>query len=254
MRKLWLPGVALLLGLLLGNSSSTRWLFSNAEAAPADVFGSPNIAVDTYRNVRGTFILWSDGKITNVDNGTTDLGRPYSAPPPSARISAPRLENGRPTGSPNVAVKAIPRPDFSFVLFADGTIKKPANADAAAGTSGGTRVISGVVGADPSNPNPRYPSSTSEYTATAGYSGTTGGTAVQVRLTTPVGANSTAMGFLLAATTGAGVGSGGISPNDIPVPVIGTISSDGSSVSFPVSMSAGSASYNVLYFSIADHS
>lgn len=85
--------------LLLGNSLPHRFTLP-LEAAPADVTGSPNIAVDTYRNIAGTFILWSNGKITNAEGGPTDLGHPYGPPPPEAKIGKQTLEEKRSLGLP----------------------------------------------------------------------------------------------------------------------------------------------------------
>ena len=130
--------------LLLGNSLPHRFTLP-LEAAPADVTGSPNIAVDTYRNIAGTFILWSNGKITNAEGGPTDLGHPYGPPPPEAKIGKQTLEEKRSLGAPKVAIKAIPRKDGTYILFADGTLQKPANGAAAAGDSS-SKVVAGVFG------------------------------------------------------------------------------------------------------------
>lgn len=116
---------------------------SPAAAAPSDVFGNPNQAVDTYRNRAGSFVLWGDGRITRVDGGAADLGRPYADPPGSAQIGAPVMQASQALGSPNVAVKALCRPDGTYVLFADGTLKKPANSDAAAGSPSEGNVLTG---------------------------------------------------------------------------------------------------------------
>lgn len=134
--------------LLLGNSLPHHFTLP-LEAAPADVTGSPNIAVDTYRNIAGTFILWSNGKITNAEGDPTDLGHPYGAPPPEAKIGKQTLEAKRSLGSPKVAIKAIPRKDGTYILFADGTLQKPANGAAAAGDSSGSKVVAGAFGGTP---------------------------------------------------------------------------------------------------------
>ncbi len=131
----------LVFGSLFAGSLCTNGHFSSvAEAAPADVKGSPNIAVDTYRNSMGTYILWSNGKITSVEDGTTDLGHPYGPPDAAAKIGKQTLEPKKALGSPHVAIKAIPRRDATYILFADGTLQKPANSHAYAGESG-SRVI-----------------------------------------------------------------------------------------------------------------
>lgn len=66
---------AVALGALLPRPATTRSL----QAAPGDVFGNPNQAVDTYRNRAGAFVLWANGRITKVSGGPADLGHPYSA-------------------------------------------------------------------------------------------------------------------------------------------------------------------------------
>ena len=132
---------ALLLGA--GFGSSWRLVSTIVEAAPKDVVGSPNIAVDTYNNRRGSFVLMSDGTVFSVKNGktaggvpyaagTSDLGHPFVEPPSAANITSPAGVKGKVTGSQNVAVKALVRSDGTFVVFADGTVKLPANSDAAA--------------------------------------------------------------------------------------------------------------------------
>ena len=98
---------AVALGALLPRPATTRSL----QAAPGDVFGNPNQAVDTYRNRAGAFVLWANGRITKVSGGPADLGHPYSAPPASAQLGAPPAQANQAVGSPNVAVKALTRPD-----------------------------------------------------------------------------------------------------------------------------------------------
>lgn len=133
-----------MLGAFLGGAISQA-ASQRVAASPADVFGSSNVAIDTYRNSRGTYVLWSNGRITSAEGGAQDLGHPYRSPDPSARIGTPSLTNGQPLGSPNVAVRAIPRSDATYVLFSDGNLKRPAHADAAAGGGSGSRVILGEL-------------------------------------------------------------------------------------------------------------
>jgi hypothetical protein len=137
----------LVLGSLFAGSLCTHGQFSRvAEAAPADVKGSPNIAVDTYRNNKGSYILYSDGRIVDAKGGNTDLGHPYVQPPATAKIGQSESVRGKSTGSPNVAVKALVRTDGSYILFSDGSIKKPNNADAGYASTNGSRVIGGAMG------------------------------------------------------------------------------------------------------------
>jgi hypothetical protein len=187
--------ITLLLGLTigLGFGGSWRLLSSAVEAAPQDIQGSPDIAVDTYLNSKGSFVLMSDGTIFAVKDGTTaagvaytagtsDLGHPYSAPPGTASITSPTAIAGKVKGSPNVAVKALVRNDATYVVFADGSVKKPANSDAAAAGGSGQRIISGSFG-----PIQAVPTSISGdgYTGSCGGAMTAGGPNFGVNFQTP---------------------------------------------------------------------
>lgn len=185
----------LLLAFLIG-----RWsggFLPSAQAAPGDVFGSPNVAIDTYRNSRGTYVLWSDGRITSAQGGAQDLGHPYRAPEAAARIGPPSHSQGRPMGSPNVAVKAIPRPDATYVLFSDGNLRRPAHADAAAGGSGGSRVLHIPASVSLSQPFP--PNLWLEVGDTEDFRSVSPG---GVELAEPVSANAT--GFATIKSSAAG--------------------------------------------------
>lgn len=108
---------------------------SSVSAAPGEIAGSPNIAVDVYRNSAGTFILWSDGRLTNANGSTLDLGKPYQDPPAAANIGRPTRESEGNLGAPEVAVQSLSRPDGTYILFGDGRLRRPSNSDAAAGAS-----------------------------------------------------------------------------------------------------------------------
>lgn len=126
--------------LLLTGLACKRWL----NASPSQVFGSANLPVDCYVNQQGTFLLWSDGRVTDAGGDSTDLARPYEAPPAAAHVTDPVRVQGRNTGSPNQAVKALTTPQGTLILFADGTLKKPSRANAAApGVQGGSCTIGG---------------------------------------------------------------------------------------------------------------
>jgi hypothetical protein len=136
MKKNWLRISLFAAGLLLGNLLPRHWMTTPAGAAPADVKGSPNVAVDTFRNRDDTFILWSDGSISRASGGPKVNGpTEYTNPPTGSNVAAPVMANGRVLGSPNVAVKAIPRGDLTLVLFSDGSLKKPTNIAAGAESS-----------------------------------------------------------------------------------------------------------------------
>jgi len=140
----------ILASYLLGSGFSGSPFLNRVEAAPADVFGSPNVAIDTYRNSAGHYVLWSDGRITDTKGGEQDLGHPYEAPSAAAEIAPPHHQRDKALGSPHVAVKAIPRSDATYVLFSDGSLKLPANHQAAEGTSGESNVIHGIIQGGPS--------------------------------------------------------------------------------------------------------
>lgn len=115
-----------------------------AQAAPRDVFGSPNVAVDTFRNRAGTFVLWSNGRITRASGGSADLGHPYGTPAAAAQIGNPPLVPHQQLGSPNLAVKAVSRPDGTYVLFADGFLRRPFHSDASTGApTAGSKFLTG---------------------------------------------------------------------------------------------------------------
>ena len=143
-------GLLIAASLCLGSQIPRGWI-AQVGAAPRDVQGSPNISVDTYKNSKGSFVLFSDGRIISAKGGSADLGHPYSDPETRHSLAKAEDVRERAKGSPHVAVKALVRSDGTFVLFADGSIKKPANSDAAAGGSDGKKIVSGVptYGGDP---------------------------------------------------------------------------------------------------------
>lgn len=111
-------------GLLLGNLLPSHCLTSAVEAAPADVFGSPLIPVTTFKNQSGNFVVWADGHITRA-------GQPNSVVAglndylPMPGFPKPNQVTGKVQGSPNVPVGAFQDDDGSYVLFADGSTRKP---------------------------------------------------------------------------------------------------------------------------------
>lgn len=120
-------------GLALG-SWVPHWLSRPVSAAPRDVLGSNNVAVDVFRNTDGTWVLFADGSIANaldldpdrrVNGPITDGESAYRVPDPSAKVGPAIAKPGRAQGSPRVAVKAISRGDITLVLFSDGTILEP---------------------------------------------------------------------------------------------------------------------------------
>lgn len=120
------------LGAMLGALGGMMLGAQPAEAKPSDVKGSPNIPLRVYANTSGKYILWADGSITNTKNAS-DSVTPGSTPYPVAPGYQNRsLVSGKTKGSPNVAVDVIQDEDGTYVLFADGTVRKPPTAGASA--------------------------------------------------------------------------------------------------------------------------
>lgn len=138
----WTLGV-LALGIVLG--LQFQHVVGGVDAAPSDIRGSDNMAVDTYRNSAGTYVVWSSGRITDVRSPSTDLGQPFTAPSVSSGIVDPGYQSGQTLGSPNVAVKAIPREDGTYILFADGTLRVPSDSGARAPSAIPGKILRGSV-------------------------------------------------------------------------------------------------------------
>lgn len=113
----------------------------SGEAAPKDVLGSPNVAIRSYKNEEGIFVLWADGRITDAKSGK-EVGNPKNYKTP-AGFSPPSLVRGRPAGSPNVAVDVIQDENGTFVLFADGSVRQPNLGGAGAPGFGDWELFSG---------------------------------------------------------------------------------------------------------------
>lgn len=94
-------------------------LVNQTWAAPQDVRGSDNIAVETFRTDSGTYILWSSGRITNVNDPNTNYGRSYTSVTGASHIK------GQASGSPHVAVGAVVEQSGVKILFADGSLRRP---------------------------------------------------------------------------------------------------------------------------------
>lgn len=131
-------------------------LVPSIQAAPPEVQGSSNVAVDVYENRSGTFILWSNGRLTRASGGGQDLGRPYRLPPSAAQIGRPPLKSDASYGSPHVAVSAWVRTEATYVVFADGSIRLPAHSDAAAGAVQSREILSGCWARGASKDSEKY--------------------------------------------------------------------------------------------------
>lgn len=120
--SVWQLSTVVLLSVLLGQNLPTRP--NRAEAASTDVFGSPQVAVASYKNQKGSFILWADGHITRVDTPNTAvsvLTDCVDAP----EVPAVTRDNSKPQGSPNVPVGVYQNGTATYLLFADGSYKRP---------------------------------------------------------------------------------------------------------------------------------
>jgi prepilin-type processing-associated H-X9-DG protein len=119
-------------------------LAQSAQAAPSDIQGSPNVAIRSYKNEEGIFVLWADGRITNAKSGQ-EVGNPSNYSTPNG-FTAPKMVKGRPAGSPNVAVDVLQDENGTYVLFADGSVRQPPLAGAGARGFGDWELFSGHIG------------------------------------------------------------------------------------------------------------
>lgn len=144
--KTWKSTLGILIvGVVLG--LQFQYVVGGVDAAPSDIRGSDNTAVDTYRNSAGTYVVWSSGRITDATSPGSDLGHPYTTPSVGSGIVDPSYQTGHTLGSPNVAVKAVSRKDGSFILFADGTLRVPSDSGARAGSAIPGRILRGSINA-----------------------------------------------------------------------------------------------------------
>lgn len=134
----WQKRAALSILLLLAAVST-----SNAWGSPKDIRGSGNVAVSGYTNSAGHFLLWSSGRITNSAGKEVNSAAAYDA---ASVCSLPSRINGNILGSVSVAVSVFSDSEATYVLFSDGTVKKPRNSAAAApaASNEAPRVVTGV--------------------------------------------------------------------------------------------------------------
>lgn len=137
----WQISTLILGSLFLGSLSTQGRLISSADAAPADVVGSANIAVTGFETAGGYFMLWTDGHITTVPQTSGETAQVVN---PSARTSGaytdapthvakPTPTKGQSSGSPHIAVGVVPAKGATYVLFADGSLRTPSSIDASRG-------------------------------------------------------------------------------------------------------------------------
>jgi len=122
-----------ILGFWIGQSTYSS---QSLGAAPANVYGSSNVPVQSYRNRNGSFIVWADGHISNaMTNISVNPASEITGSYLDATVDGfakPQMDSKKPMGSPNVPISVVQTSKGSFVLFADGTTLKPKDPDAAA--------------------------------------------------------------------------------------------------------------------------
>ena len=117
--------LSLVVGFLILNGQRLR-------AQPHHVRGSANVAVSGYGNSCGNFILWSNGRITSSEGKVVNEFDQYT---PDAKIKMPARVKGQCVGASQVAVSVFVNGSGSYVVFADGSVRRPRNSKAAAGNS-----------------------------------------------------------------------------------------------------------------------
>lgn len=122
--------LAAMVGAMAG--SAPLLLARPAMAAPNDVKGSPNVAITSYSNEDNEiFIVYSDGSISRADTGAwVSQGLAGLDNPPAGQFRKPTPVAGRPRGSSQVCIGVIQNGDGTYLLFSDGSVKVPRNANA----------------------------------------------------------------------------------------------------------------------------
>lgn len=116
------------------------FFFSNRlEAAPSDIKGSANVAVASYSTSKGSYTLWSSGRITSLKTGK-QVAPPYDSGTPEGLQLATKAQK-EPLGSPKVAVDYLQNPKGTYTLWADGSISKATDLGASAPRGGQTKIF-----------------------------------------------------------------------------------------------------------------
>lgn len=131
-------------GFVLGSLMPGSFPWVPATASPTDIRGSDNVVVASYRNPAATFLVWASGRLTRLDGGSVTQG--YDNAPSSVVRATPA--SGQVVGASSVAVGIAPTAGVTYVVFADGTVKKPRDTDAAK-PPGEQRVVWGYVRSGP---------------------------------------------------------------------------------------------------------
>mgnify|MGYP000213606167 CR=1 FL=1 len=114
-------------------------------AQPQHVRGSANVAVSGYGNSCGNFILWSNGRITSSDGKVINEADQYI---PDSIIKMPARVKGQCVGASQVAVSVFVNGSGSYVVFADGSVRRPRSSKASAGNSSFS-VVAGNIFKEP---------------------------------------------------------------------------------------------------------
>ncbi len=148
----WQMSTIVLGATLFGCLFGAQRLIPKVDAAPKDVLGSPNVAVSGYKTLSGSYVLYSDGRIVSIPADSSSLPTivvenaqtvgEYLDPPSNFKMP---VVDKRSKGSPNVAVGVIPSYKGTFILFSDGSLKRPKH-DGAAQAPPGNPVTGFVTG------------------------------------------------------------------------------------------------------------
>lgn len=146
MTSRWQAVLVVASAFLVGSLMPDHFPWQPVTASPADVRGSDNVPVTGYRNRAGSFMLWSSGRITKTDGTQVNGSAEYSNAPGYTR---PTPAANQVVGSGNVATGVMPDGSATYIVFADGSVRKPNNNLASAAPLD-QRVVWGFVAAGPS--------------------------------------------------------------------------------------------------------
>ncbi len=130
--------ILLVSGFLILNGQRLR-------AQPQHIRGSANVAVSGYGNSCGNFILWSNGRITSSEGKVVNEADQYTL---DSTIKMPTRVKGQCVGASQVAVSVFVNGSGSYVVFADGSVRRPRNSKAAAGNSD-LNIVAGNIFKEP---------------------------------------------------------------------------------------------------------
>ncbi len=150
MRKSFLVLAFFWFFLLLAWGVFHFFLSDGLSANPQHVRGSDNVAVSGYHNGNGNFVLWSSGRITSLKGEILNESDQYVL---DSECRLPKLSKGQCVGAAQVAVDVFVNSRGSYVIFADGSVRRPRNKDAGAGSDSQKMVAGSLLPYTPSFPN-----------------------------------------------------------------------------------------------------